>query len=621
MANDKKFIVKNGLTAKEIDFVDSISSPTQTITATMLPNGTLSFDGTAGQLFSITDDLTGTLFAVNDVSGIPSIEVDADGTIRLAEFAGNTLIGTATDNGLDKLQVNGTISASGFEGNATTATTLATARTISLGGDVSGSASFNGSANVTITATIADDSHNHVISNVDGLQTALDGKLATTANAVSATKLLTSRSIALGGDVTGSASFDGSANVTITATIADDSHNHVISNVDGLQTALDGKAASSHTHTTAQVTGLDTALAGKAASSHTHTTAQVTGLDTALAGKATTAQGALADSAVQPGDNISTLTNNSGYITSADGGAAATAATLATARTISLGGDVTGSASFNGASNVTITATIADDSHNHVISNVDGLQTALDGKASLTGGTFTGRVISQGSFENGTSQNFTARAVDGNFGQEVGYSFYPTFAHTGNGPRRAADILAGYDGGIWGTEYLSFCVGDGTANDAQNITPEVMRLNSDGTVTIGGNEAFHAGNVASQAEAEAGTDNTSPMTPLRTAQAIAVLGGGGGSSWKLKSSAYTAIAGDRVAANVSGSAWTLTLPASPAAGDFIDLAVIDGDASVNNLTISGNGNNIHGDTTLVIDLPLSPVNVSLIYNNTEWRIA
>lgn len=56
------------------------------------------------------------------------------------------------------------------------ATALATARTISLSGDVTGSASFDGSADVSITATIADDSHNHVISNVDGLQTALDAK-------------------------------------------------------------------------------------------------------------------------------------------------------------------------------------------------------------------------------------------------------------------------------------------------------------------------------------------------------------------------------------------------------------------------------------------------------------
>lgn len=59
-------------------------------------NGTLSFEGSAGQLFSITNDLTGTIFSVNDVSGIPSIEVDADGSIRLAEFGGTINLGGVT---------------------------------------------------------------------------------------------------------------------------------------------------------------------------------------------------------------------------------------------------------------------------------------------------------------------------------------------------------------------------------------------------------------------------------------------------------------------------------------------------------------------------------------------
>ena len=39
-------------------------------------------------------------------------------------------------------------------------------------------------------------------------------------------KLKTPRAISLGGDLSGSANFDGSASVTITATVADDSHNH-----------------------------------------------------------------------------------------------------------------------------------------------------------------------------------------------------------------------------------------------------------------------------------------------------------------------------------------------------------------------------------------------------------
>lgn len=66
----------------------------QNITLTTLPdsNGTLSFSGTAGQLFSITNSLTGTIFSVNDVSGIPSIEVFANGTIRMAQYGGNVEI-------------------------------------------------------------------------------------------------------------------------------------------------------------------------------------------------------------------------------------------------------------------------------------------------------------------------------------------------------------------------------------------------------------------------------------------------------------------------------------------------------------------------------------------------
>jgi len=103
------------ITVPEIDFV----SPDQAseITATMLDGGTLSFSGSAGQLFSISDTLTGTIFSVNDVSGIPSIEVDDDGTIRLAEYAGNVLIGTDVDNGTSALQVDGTVTATTFDGS------------------------------------------------------------------------------------------------------------------------------------------------------------------------------------------------------------------------------------------------------------------------------------------------------------------------------------------------------------------------------------------------------------------------------------------------------------------------------------------------------------------------
>ena len=104
MANNKKFVVKNGLQANNIAFVNESNSAT-VITASMLSSDTLSFSGNTGQLFSITDSMTGVIFAVNDISGVPSIEVDDTGDIRFAELTGNVSIGTTLDT--HKLYVNG----------------------------------------------------------------------------------------------------------------------------------------------------------------------------------------------------------------------------------------------------------------------------------------------------------------------------------------------------------------------------------------------------------------------------------------------------------------------------------------------------------------------------------
>lgn len=137
MSNETRFVAKNGLQSQNLVFVSPDRA--KKISASMLDSDTISFSGDSGQLFSITDSMTGTIFAVNDISGIPSIEVDDTGTIRLAETFGNVLIGTATDNG-NKLQVNGTISA-----NNVTVTNTVSANTVSAN---------NFTATGTITANL-----------------------------------------------------------------------------------------------------------------------------------------------------------------------------------------------------------------------------------------------------------------------------------------------------------------------------------------------------------------------------------------------------------------------------------------------------------------------------------
>jgi hypothetical protein len=145
----------------------------------------------------------------------------------------------------------------GIEANANNYS-LPVATSTALGGVKSGTdITVDTSGNVSVN----DDSHNHVISNVDGLQTALDGKVSTvTGKGLSTNDYTTAEknklaniaanannyslpvatSSVLGGVKSGTdITVDSSGNVSVN----DDSHNHVISNVDGLQSALDAKVS------------------------------------------------------------------------------------------------------------------------------------------------------------------------------------------------------------------------------------------------------------------------------------------------------------------------------------------------------------------------------------------
>jgi len=78
-------------------------------------------DGTNGRLFSVTDNLSGSLFSVNDIAGLPIIEAFDDNTVIMGAYnrndfvlTGNSLgIGGVPNTGTTKLLVNGNVLASG----------------------------------------------------------------------------------------------------------------------------------------------------------------------------------------------------------------------------------------------------------------------------------------------------------------------------------------------------------------------------------------------------------------------------------------------------------------------------------------------------------------------------
>jgi hypothetical protein len=145
--------IENVTTAHGLTIADVITTTnTKTIT-----NKTIS---AADNTLTGVTTLTGTQTLTNKTLTTPTITsptITGTGTIA-GTFTGN-ITGNVTGNLTGNVTGNVTGSSGSTTGNAATATALATGRTISLAGDVSGtSASFDGTANASITVAYAANS-------------------------------------------------------------------------------------------------------------------------------------------------------------------------------------------------------------------------------------------------------------------------------------------------------------------------------------------------------------------------------------------------------------------------------------------------------------------------------
>ena len=107
-------------TAVELNVLSSYQRGTGSGTAIL-------FEGQEGQLFSITDNLSsGTLFSVADITGLPTLEVDASGDVKLAEYGNSVSVYTGFKTPLEDNTDGSTIT---FDLNA------ANTHTVTLGGN------------------------------------------------------------------------------------------------------------------------------------------------------------------------------------------------------------------------------------------------------------------------------------------------------------------------------------------------------------------------------------------------------------------------------------------------------------------------------------------------------
>lgn len=144
-------------------------------------------------------------------------------------------------------------------------------------------------------------------------------------------------------------------------------------------------------------------------------------------------------------------------------------------------------------------------------------------------------------------------------------------------------------------------------------------LSTDGSGTLSFISVSGAYDLATEAEAEAGTETGGKIfSPLRVKQAIDALAVGG-VTYVAKTATYTTQNMEGVLADTSGGAFTVNLPASPSTGDQVIIADSGGVFGTNNLTTGRNSSTING-TAADLVLNIDGVSVQFVYDGSTWEV-
>jgi hypothetical protein len=398
-------------------------------------------------------------------------------------------------------------------------------------------------------------------------------------NAGTATKLATPRTINVSGDVTGTAqSFDGSADISIPTAI----------------TA--GSIVDADINTAANIS--DTKLATiSTANKVSNSATTATSANTANAIVARDTNGNFSANQITAnltGTVTGNATNVSGTVAILNGG---TGASTAAGALVNLGA----AASSHAHGNITNAGAIGTTASLPIITGASGVLQA--GAFGTAAGSFC-----QGNDTRLSDPRTPSSHTHGNI-TDAGAI----------GTTATLPIITGVNGvlqaGAFGTAAGSFCQG----NDARLSDARTPSSHPHGNIT------------------NAGAIGTTASLPIITGASGVLQAGAFGttagsfcqgddarfqsipSAWTSRTSAYTAVAGDRISADTRVAAFTLTLPASPAAFTEIVFADHYNQWATRNLTIARNGQNIEG---LAEDLVcnVAGLQITMRYEGTTWRV-
>lgn len=157
-----------------------------------------------------------------------------------------------------------------------------------------------------------------------------------------------------------------------------------------------------------------------------------------------------------------------------------------------------------------------------------------------------------------------------------------------------------------------------STNSATGALMTIQAQNATGTTTTGGGLTLTSGTgttVAGNLTLQSGGTTIAQLTPNKfiTAKGLRVA------VTASQTTTYQVLVTDYIIqADSTSAGFTITLPASPTTGDTYIIKDIGGVAVTNNITISGNGNNI--DTTSTYTMNINNQSITVVYGSSKWLI-
>ena len=159
-------------------------------------------------------------------------------------------------------------------------------------------------------------------------------------------------------------------------------------------------------------------------------------------------------------------------------------------------------------------------------------------------------------------------------------------------------------------------------NAAASGTPSITAIGDDTNIGVSIQPKGDGQVTLDQLVFPTGTGSADQILTTDGSGNLSFVDNSGGTSWQsVKTTTFTAVAGEGYFVNTNGGTFTVTLPGSPTLGDEVTIVDYAGTFDTNNLTIGRNGNPIQGAASdLTVSVERAGLTLAFVDGTQGWLL-